>query len=122
MLSPFTLLWESYSTLYPAVVRIDWHAMSQAQFAIGILRVLLVVVICLGLVAWAVCNALLFVKRRTSFPKAWIGFNGLLLIMHLVKAIFDPQARQLAVGVAFWTIVGISYMLRSQRVRNTFVR
>jgi hypothetical protein len=96
----------------------DWTGMEPVQIVVG----RLIMGSAGGLfVAWAIANAVRFFTRHRWFPWAWLGLNGLLTVVAVVMAIFDPESRVGLFSVFYWTVISGAYLLRSQRVKNTFV-
>ena len=73
---------------------------------------------------WGVVNAVLFFKHKRHFPKAWIALNVVLAVLIVLGTLVesDTSAKAQAVGPLFWTVVWVAYMLRSRRVKATFVQ
>ncbi len=75
------------------------------------------------LAIWAVFNAVLFFQRKRHFPKAWIGLNVLLVVLIVIGALAESGSKQVEViSPILWTAVWMAYMLRSRRVKATFVQ
>jgi hypothetical protein len=121
VITPLFLLWQVYAEMYPALLETNWRGMNQKQIAITVLLQGVIFALWLCLVAWAIYNVVLFFRRRRRFPKSWVWLNGLFLVLAVVVAIFDADSRQGIGALFFWSAVWIAYMLRSQRVKNTFV-
>ena len=84
----------------------DWTGMEPFQIVVG----RLIMGSAGGLfVAWAIANAVRFFTRHRWFPWAWLGLNGLLTVVAVVMAIFDPESRQVYSACS----IGLSYQART---------
>ncbi|WP_176884959.1 DUF3857 domain-containing protein [Dyadobacter soli] len=134
---PLTLLFQLIGQQLPAYVSlIHWNALEPRGILISTAyRAVLVFELCfnVGMVGYAVLVAVLFFKKRDSFPKLYIYYLGI----NLSGAILDACASYALAGdllggefnetiatigrSMFYSAIWIPYLIKSSRVQRTFV-
>jgi transglutaminase-like putative cysteine protease len=85
----------------------------------------------IGIFVFAILLAVLFFRRRSSVPSLYIGFQLIstvqlvldqLLVHSIPQAVVGAGNTGQAIGSVIGAMIWIGYFMKSERVRNTFVR
>jgi uncharacterized membrane protein YfcA len=72
---------------------------------------------------WSVINVVLFFRRKRVFPSSWIAFSVVAVIGVILSALVVESEPVVGVAGSVFSIgVWVVYMLRSRRVKATFVK
>jgi hypothetical protein len=111
VITPFILGWQAWQ----ALLTNDWSGMNPAQIGVGGATIGIIGAVMVG---WGIYNVVLFFRRRRILPWAWIGLNGLLLIVIIIGATSDPKEAAGVGGVVFWTVVWGGTGWRREKARR----
>jgi uncharacterized membrane protein len=98
------------------------QAMLQPMFALQWLASLVTAAVMGGLTFWTLR---LLLKRSRRFPKAFVVWLLLGVLLALKSFAFSPINDQLALHTLYWPLLaaalGVPYIKRSARVKQTFI-
>lgn len=115
------LLWTYSKDALETLGGIDWKALGHDQITYTVLVFALVIALEIGIVAWSVYVAVLFVRKRRRFRWAWIVLTLSVLMTSVAGVAFGNESAWEFIRGFVGSIAWLLYVLRSKRVANTFV-